>query len=129
MSDTRAASPVGCPTHVPHSGHLQWLRWGGGVRRGVQQPGEWTGRWIHRRGWFRLGGRLVRSVSTRRHLAAGSDGGGTCSGHLGRFRRRRPWLRSGIPDTADSAPQPAMACVRVRPLQEPVAGAAAAGRM
>jgi hypothetical protein len=25
---TRAASPVGCPTHVPHTSHLQWLRWG-----------------------------------------------------------------------------------------------------
>jgi hypothetical protein len=38
-------------------------------------------------------------------------------------------LLSKIPDTADSAPQPVMACLRARPLQEPVAGAAAAGRM
>src|SRR5215211_4043849 len=72
----------------------------------------------------------MRSVSARRgHLAANVDGG-TCGGHPRRFRRRcRPWLLPGIPDTADSAPHPAMACVRVRPLQEPVAGAAAAGRM
>src|SRR5215211_4059511 len=72
----------------------------------------------------------MRSVSARRgHLAANVDGG-TCGGHPRRFRRRcRPWLLPGIPDTADSAPHPAMACVRVRPLQEPVAGSAAAGGM
>jgi hypothetical protein len=38
-------------------------------------------------------------------------------------------LLPGIPDTAASAPHPALVCVRVRPLQELVAGAAAAGRM
>jgi hypothetical protein len=35
----------------------------------------------------------------------------------------------GFRTPRDSAPHPAMACVRARPLQEPVAGAAAAGRM
>jgi hypothetical protein len=129
VSDTPAASPSGVRIRAAQRPSAM-AALGRTRRRGVQQPGEWTGGRTPRPGRFRPGSRAVRSVSARRgHLAAGADGGGTCGGHLGPFRRCRPWLLSKIPDTADSAPQPVMACLRARPLQEPVAGAAAAGRM
>jgi hypothetical protein len=74
----RPAAPAdsGCPTQVPHhrrasefvphNGHLQWLRWRGRVRRGVQQPGEWTGGRTHRRASY------VLAQERLSHLRVGS---------------------------------------------------------
>jgi hypothetical protein len=97
VSDTRAAQR---PSAMAALGRTH-------VRRGVQQPGEWTGGRTHRRGWFQLGGRAVRrcppaAATSRLGRTAAEPAADTSD----RFRRCRPWLLPGIPDTADSAPHP-----------------------
>jgi hypothetical protein len=130
VSDTPAASPSGVRIRAAQRPSAM-AALGRTRRRGVQQPGEWTGGRTPRPGRFRPGRRAVRSVfrpawPPRRWGRTAAEPAADTSDRSAAAVRG---LLSKIPDTADSAPQPAMACLRARPLQEPVAGAAAAGRM
>jgi hypothetical protein len=72
VSDTPAASPSGVRIRAAQRPSAM-AALGRTRRRGVQQPGEWTGGRTPRPGRFRPGRRAVRSVSARRgHLAAGA---------------------------------------------------------
>jgi hypothetical protein len=97
VSDTRAAHQ---PSAMAALGRTR-------VRRGVQQPGEWTGGRTHRRGWFQLGG--VRAVGVRPPRPPrgwGRTAAEPAAVTSDRFRRCRPWLLPGFrtPRTARRIP-------------------------
>jgi hypothetical protein len=102
-ADSRCPRPVphrrSVSEPVAHNGHMQWLHCG--VRRGVRPAGR-VDRWADTPTVTVPAGRTCDAVGVRPPWPPrcwGSDSGGTCDEHSGRFRRCRPWWLSGVPGT------------------------------